>query len=422
MSVKRFIGKDAHSAMQQVRKEFGSEAIIIANRETNAGVEIVAADSFDQLLDPSVIEDSINSAEKTDSTILINDELTENNPPAPPGKKAKPAAKKPVKSPPVASSAANDESAVVQQEINELRNMLEGLARAGSISTGKNGAHIGLSGKLLAAGFGAELVRNIMDTLGSVKKADTALQKTTALLEKQLPLRSVDFLTEGGVVFFHGPAGAGKTTVLCKLAAQFLAQESASKIALIDADSNTIGNHGLLRSVGELLGVPVNAVHSGDELANALRQLRRKHLILVDTGSLNADTLATPESLPGMSLKSKKTEHCLVVPANLQTSVLDHLFGSLSESPVQTAILTRIDETVQPGMALDSLMRSSMQLCHWSDSGKLHSPLHPANATEIIARTLKAQNVAPRTIINKMPTGNTSRPISEESLSSIPFG
>lgn len=430
MSVKRFIGKDAHSAMQQVRKEFGSEAIIIANRESSAGVEIVAADSFDELLDPSVIEDSAAIADSKDSSILVTEELTDASPPATATKiVGKTAGKKkntinaPVTPPASAAPAnGNSKSSDVQQEINELRNMLEGMARAGSMSTTKSGAHLGLSGKLLAAGFGPELVRGIMDTIGSIKKADTALRKTTSILEKQLPLRSVDFLSEGGIVFFHGPAGAGKTTVLCKLAAQFLAQESASKLALIDANSNTIGQNGLLQSVGTLLGVPVNSVHSEAELNNAIRQLRRKHLILVDTGALDTAALSNPEELTGIALKNKKTEHCLVLPANLQASALDHVLGCLSESLIQSAILTRVDETTQLGIALDSLIRSSMKLCYWSESGKLHTSLCPANATELVARTLKAQNVAPRTIINKMPAANNSRTISEESLSSIPFG
>ena len=434
MSVKRFISKDAHSAMQQVRKEFGDDAVIVANRETAEGVEIIAANSFDDLLDPDTIEDAV--AETEDSVEEAPDDDTPAEKPktkAPkagrkkttvakgaPSPTAKPAAAKPAVTAAAPTAAANTE---FQREIVELRSMLEGLARSGSISTTKNASQIGLSGRLMAAGFGAELVRDLMESVSAIKKPDNAWRKITSILEKQIPVDSTDFIADGGIVFFHGPAGAGKTTALCKVASQFLARESASKLALINCDTRAIGNSGLLPAVGSLLGVPIHNATTEADLTHATRQLRRKHLILIDTNALTLESARSPEQLTGIKHSSKRTKHCLVLPANLQASALDGILGCLSESLVQSLILSKTDESTQLGIAIDSLLRSSMKLAFLCDSPRLHDPLHPADTADLIARTLNTQNIVLPTIINKMPgQSNNGSTISEDSLSSIPFG
>ncbi|NLC20598.1 MAG: flagellar biosynthesis protein FlhF, partial [Halomonadaceae bacterium] len=42
MSVRRFLGANSREAMRQVREALGDEALILANRQTGQGVEILA--------------------------------------------------------------------------------------------------------------------------------------------------------------------------------------------------------------------------------------------------------------------------------------------------------------------------------------------------------------------------------------------
>jgi len=444
MSVKRFFAADAHAAMKAVRNAFGDDAIIVANRETADGVEILATDSFDDLLDAKNIEtaaenldsDTPGADNKASNATSAGTQTTVYEPAAKPQKPAAKSKRAPRKKPAAAKAALpvepetdttaapqNVSSNDMKREILELRSMLEGMAHSNSIATTKNVSQLGISGKLLAAGFSADLVRDLMDKIASIKKPDQAVKKVQSLLEKQIPVQRTDYISDGGVVYFHGLAGAGKSTALCKLAAQFLAQESSSKLALINHQTNSIGNSDLLTSVGTLLGVPVHHTDNDADLSHAIRQLRRKHLILIDTDALDLQSLRSPETLTGFNHKGRRLEHCLVLPANLQSSVMDHTLSCLSQSPVESLILSRMDNTLQYGIALDSLIKSTMKLSYWSDSPKIHQPLCAVKPALLIGHILKTQNPAPPTIINKMPDNTMgSSAITEDSLSSIPFG
>ncbi len=49
MKIKRFIAPDSRIAMRQVREAFGEDALILSNRQTDEGVEIIAADGSDEM-------------------------------------------------------------------------------------------------------------------------------------------------------------------------------------------------------------------------------------------------------------------------------------------------------------------------------------------------------------------------------------
>ncbi|MBD9368286.1 flagellar biosynthesis protein FlhF [Xanthomonas sp. XNM01] len=48
MKIKRFVAPDMRTALRQVREEHGADAVILSNRRTSEGVEIVAASNYDE--------------------------------------------------------------------------------------------------------------------------------------------------------------------------------------------------------------------------------------------------------------------------------------------------------------------------------------------------------------------------------------
>lgn len=48
MKIKRFFAADIRQAMRMVKEEFGVDAVIMSNRSVDGGIEIVAAQDFDE--------------------------------------------------------------------------------------------------------------------------------------------------------------------------------------------------------------------------------------------------------------------------------------------------------------------------------------------------------------------------------------
>ena len=92
-----------------------------------------------------------------------------------------------------------------------------------------------------------------------------------------------EILEKGGVFALVGPTGVGKTTSTAKLAARCVMRHGPEKLALITTDAYRIGGHEQLRIYGKILGVMVHSVKDEADLRIALKELRNKHTVLIDT-------------------------------------------------------------------------------------------------------------------------------------------
>ena len=386
MNVRKFTASTTHAATLEVRKALGREAIIIANRKTDNGVEIIATDNMDDL--------------NADLSALDLDTEPSNN--AVDDKKSKRVKRSGSKKAAVATAVTDTAEVVraapvdnashrtneLQREIADLHGALEGLARSGALTMTTNISEITLAGRLMACGLGPTLVQQLVESARPVAQVDSAWQKALKNLNKQLRFKPGDFIEEGGTYFFHGSAGAGKTTAICKLATEFLATNPPGKLAIVvSGEKNSLTNEdSLLTAYSQLLHIPVLKAGNAAELDHVLRQLRRKKMILIDTPALVANDLASHNSVVFKHHAKRRIEHCLVVSASIQGGLLDHLFGCLAESPIESVILTHVDETRQIGVSIDSILRSGLQLRYCSDTPNLHCMLHNTSAELLMSR------------------------------------
>ena len=63
MRIKRFTAPDMRTALRMVRAEHGPDAVILSNRRTEEGVEIVAASNYDENAVQKALVDAQRSAE-----------------------------------------------------------------------------------------------------------------------------------------------------------------------------------------------------------------------------------------------------------------------------------------------------------------------------------------------------------------------
>ena len=396
MNIMKFTASNTHEAMLEIRSVLGREAIIVANRKTDDGVEILATDSLED------VEALTNSSGKQTETVKRAATRAKTTAAKSGAKSKKKPASRTADKPQKTDTGKGKRSTVTlesvesdepddlesQREVADLRGALEGLARSGALTNTTNIAEIALVGRLTGTGLGPSMVQQLVQQVRPVTHVDTAWQKSLKNLKKQIRFKPGAFTTEGGTFVFHGPSGVGKTSVICKLAMQFLTDNTPAKLAIVSSgEEASLGRKGgLLSAFSQLLQVPIHHAESPDELAHVLRELRRKKLILVDAPAIDTNHLMASNS-PIDKLQSKRQiEHCLVVSASMQGSSLDHIFGCLAETTIESVILTRVDETRQIGIATDCLLRSGMQLRYCSDTPDLHSPLHSETSDVLMTR------------------------------------
>ena len=72
MKIKRFVAPDMRTAFAMVRQEHGPDAVILSNRVTEDGVEIVAASNYDEALVKHTLEAMRPAAATAIMSRLVN--------------------------------------------------------------------------------------------------------------------------------------------------------------------------------------------------------------------------------------------------------------------------------------------------------------------------------------------------------------
>ncbi len=293
-----------------------------------------------------------------------------------------------------APTLAHNRSRQDQQDMmDELRSM-KGLIeeRFGALAymekLQRQPAQARLTQKLLEGGFSPALIRKIGDSL----TADTTDECAWAasVLERNLLTAEADAPLEdqGGVYALVGATGVGKTTTTAKIAAAFATKFGASNLGLITLDAYRMGAHEQLRAYGRILGVPVHTAHDRASLEDLLELLAAKKMVLIDTAGMAQRDARTRELLDMLSHRSIKK--LLVINAASQGETIEDVLISYCAATCAGVVLSKMDEAVKLGPALDALIRHRLKLIGVANGQRVPEDWHRLSASALVHRAMRA--------------------------------
>ena len=249
-------------------------------------------------------------------------------------------------------------------------------------------AHARLAQRLLGSGFSAALVRRLLQELpGDLKDeedwARESLCKQLLTSEAEPPIED-----QGGVLALIGSTGVGKTTSTAKIAAAFATRHGAAKLGLVTLDAYRVGAHEQLRAYGRILGVPVHTAHDRSTLEDLLSLLGGKRLVLVDTAGIGQRDSRTRELLEMLSHASIR--RLLVVNASAQGDTIDDVMLAYRASQCAGCVISKLDEAVKLGPALDAAMRHRLKIVGVANGQRVPEDWHRLSARALVHRALRA--------------------------------
>jgi len=291
---------------------------------------------------------------------------------------------------------ADEVTGNVLEEIKSMRSTLEQqFALLNWNGQGGNGSARGnLLPKLLAAGFSVRLAHGLLDELmdypdigNDDKKAMNRIR--TSLTEKLKAIESEDeILEKGGIYALVGTTGMGKTTTTAKLAARCVVRHGAEKLALLTTDGYRIGGHEQLRIYGKILGVTVHAVKDAQDLALALAELRGKHMVLIDTVGMSQRDQMVAEQVAMFAGCGTEVKRLLLLNASSSLHTLNEVAEAYRGNGLAGAIVTKLDEAVVSGCALDTAIRHRLPLYYVSSGQRVPEDLELASPGHLVNSTL----------------------------------
>lgn len=402
MNVKRYFARTAREALRALKDELGGDAIVLANRAVEGGVEILA-------LPPgamAAVHTSLMPAPAGHEPQARPQELFEAA--IPPLPRQKP----PVPGLAVAHTAhtlistpggeSGEELARIKaleatngQLMNELvairflvERQLAGVA--GGASSRQAPARGRLLGELLEKGFSAALARRLVQQVGEQPTPEEDRACVKRAIDEQLRAldSDADIIDRGGVYALVGPTGVGKTTTTAKLAARCVVRHGAGKLALVTTDGYRIGAHEQLRIYGRILGVPVFTVRDAAELRETLADLRNKHMVLIDTiGMSQRDRMVAQQA--AMLLGAGDVRRLLLLNATCRGDTLDDVIRAYRGTDLAGCIFTKVDEAASLAPALDAVLRHELELFYVANGQRVPEDLHLPNRARLLDRALR---------------------------------
>ncbi|WP_019340611.1 flagellar biosynthesis protein FlhF [Stutzerimonas stutzeri] len=401
MQVKRFFAADMRIAMKMIRDELGADAVITGNRRVAGGVELTAVLDYPMESAAAKQPNPALEAELRKTQARIASAHAEMSGPARGSigqdrqlLDEKPAAA--AQATPVATSPSFDSRAVeaMQSELQGLRELIE--VQLGSIAWGQEQSRrpqqAGLWRRLQRVGLPAELSRALLEKVSTVSEPRQAWRMLLAHLAQSIKVSKVEPLEEGGVIALVGPAGAGKTTTLAKLAARYVLKHGPQSIALASMDNYRIGAQEQLKTLGRILNVPVVQLDASQPLSKTLAPLARKRLILVDTAGLPAGDSMMKMQLEALADRGIKAKNYLVLPATSQSQVLKATWHNYRRCGLAGCILTKLDEAGSLGDVLGLTISQHLPIAYLADGPRIPEDLHLPRSHQLVSRAVSLQS------------------------------
>jgi flagellar biosynthesis protein FlhF len=429
MNVLRFIGKNTREALSKVRQSLGDDAIIVSNRTVNGGNEVMAyleestvsspmndtkpVDVLDSIKLDSTKEDQPisflshinNKNRELDAEIeralneemmaalsqdVLNeqDEAMANDTPITVAEE--------VKTESVSKTDShNHEMVDMLNEMREMRSILESQLSSLSWSNHlqRDPVKSSVMCTLLAAGFSTALCRQLTEKTPAALTEENVPIWIKAILSQKLNIAEdeSEVLDKGGIFALVGPTGVGKTTTTAKLAARYVMKHGTENLGLITTDAYRIGGYEQLRIYGKILGVMVYAVKDEADLKIALNELKHKHTILIDTVGVSQRSEMVAEQMSLLSEAGKPIKKLLCLNATSAGETLNDVvraYIGTDEKGLDGCIITKLDEALIIGSALDVIIQHHLKLYYTSNGQRVPEDIHIANKQYLIANAL----------------------------------
>ncbi|MCW5588178.1 MAG: flagellar biosynthesis protein FlhF [Legionellales bacterium] len=384
MKTKTFFAASMREALNKVKEEFGSEAILLEQQEVPGGIELKAGiheatvtENHEELYHPAKIIASDESP--SDDPIEVRDFILKHT-----------------KLTPIEPEilVENKPSSADPQLITEIFNELKELRYALQYQTSqfvtqqnfeRNPYHGLLYRKLFHLGFHRKVCRQICAGINYEQNFQNVWEDALQHLENLISIDDIDLLEKGGVVALIGPTGVGKTTTIAKLATRFCLEHHPNDLVLITTDSYRVAGREQLFTYGRLLGVPVEVVNDGRELNQILNHYREKKLILIDTAGVSQrDNINLAKNIELLSSTEHTIRAYLTLTATSQINVLNEIVDAFNTTNLAGLMVTKLDESTQLGAIISAAILHHLNLTYFSTGQHVPEDLQQFSKSQLI--------------------------------------
>ncbi len=283
-------------------------------------------------------------------------------------------------------------------EIAQLRRQIESMAAqvgraismAGKATAGPDKADA--LAALLDTGIETKLALRILDGVRQ-QQASGGIEDSRSLMNSEIEamLRVDATLGRHGyskrIVAMVGPAGAGKTTTIAKLAI-IEGARSRQKPHMLSMDVERIGGADQLRTFAAILGAGFDIVETPSALAAFLDGDNGQELIFIDTAGYSPRDTDAAKEVAAVLVARPDVEVQLVLPASMRPSDLNRVCDRFDMFGPSKLLFTHIDEAESSGAILSACARTGKPVSFLCTGQQVPEDIEAATVRRILQITL----------------------------------
>ena len=238
-------------------------------------------------------------------------------------------------------------------------------------------------------GFDEWLNYQLVNHLNNNDEEKASWQACLQDLAQHISISPSDRLKRGGIFALVGPTGAGKTTTIAKMAVRFTLEHEGAKVGLITMDNYRLAAHDQLRTLGQILGVPVKVADQDHNVSQCIKELEGCDLILIDTAGLTPEHPMLQYQLDQLAMLKSKVQTLLTLPATNNSRVLRKVFHNYKSAGLTGCIVTKVDEASSLGDVISVLLETGLDLSYSTDGQRIPDDIQIANAKGFVKQAVK---------------------------------
>jgi flagellar biosynthesis protein FlhF len=314
MKIKKIRAKNFGAALVLVKKELGSDAVILSSEDKKGDrpyVEVTAAVDHD-------IEQASSTYSSTQS--------------------------------PAGEKVNVNEFMALKDDIKSLRKNMETIVNSGfefNLPVDRKNMFNLLKSRSIKEEFALKLIERA-GAMEDIKVLMTGDMNVPKIMDNSLKGTREGNASPGQkICMLLGPTGSGKTTTVAKLAS--MAIRGGKKVAMVSLDTFKIGAAEQIRIYSRIIGIPLDIVSSNESLRKSINRFSDRDLILIDTTGHNPKDGEYIERLNEVCNTGMPIETQLLLSASSDCDFLMETHKYYRALPIDYVAFTKTDEAVKLG-------------------------------------------------------------------------
>ena len=392
MTQHKVIAEDSLSAMDEISRVLGKDAVILKTEKINGKIHILGSNNIEDLATSNAKK--INKNKSNFSHLFSNKNLNQKTE----SRKIQSVIEKNnIKNDNPFAYIENETNSLPSKQFvdietfknftNKIENLLGNMILA-DMDTLNSYDSKSLTLRLLKKGYSKKIISEFQKDIAIEENIDPELT-FYHYLSKKLVLSYEDTILNSDLIFINGPSGSGKTTLCSKIASYILDNKFVGndrhKLSIVNFAPKS-SNHSELINFGRLLNLNVNSISSIEDLVIFIDANRGHRKLIIDVSQENNNSEQYHEYINKITLDNK-CSNVIALQASTNRNMIKSIIKSYKNS-FPTIALTKLDEANIGSEELSILGELSCKVGILSGSKSIIGSLAFAKS-EVLAQYMK---------------------------------